>query len=197
MRNGLRPPKRRHINRNLTALLLVLVAAAGFWYSHNGKMRPEAPQTVAAPSTPAKPDACAGNTLTQNIIVSISSRHLWACNGARQVHNAPVVTGMEKLAADLTLTGTYHIYAKQTVLYLDGADSTGSWHDHVHYWMPWLSNQYGVYGFHDATWRKDSDFGRVNPYSSDASHGCVELPLATAKWLYDWASIGTTVTIRR
>jgi lipoprotein-anchoring transpeptidase ErfK/SrfK len=62
--------------------------------------------------------------------------------------------------------------------------------------MPFLENQYGSYGFHDATWRSASDFGNISPDSSDASHGCVELPLATAKWLYSWAAIGTTVTIK-
>jgi lipoprotein-anchoring transpeptidase ErfK/SrfK len=61
--------------------------------------------------------------------------------------------------------------------------------------MPFLDNQYGTYGFHDATWRKDSEFGKVDPNSADASHGCVELPLATAKWLYSWAPVGTAVTI--
>lgn len=138
---------------------------------------------------------CAGNTLSHFILISISNRHLWACDGAKQEYDSPVVTGMENLPADLTPTGTYKIYAKQTNLYLNGSDSTGSWHDYVYYWMPFLSNQYGVYGFHDATWRKGSAFGNINPYSSDASHGCVELPLATAKWLYNWAPIGTTVTV--
>jgi lipoprotein-anchoring transpeptidase ErfK/SrfK len=103
---------------------------------------------------------------------------------------------MENLAADLTPTGTYHIQSKQTDLYLNGSDDTGSWHDHVYYWMPFLNNQYGTYGFHDATWRSDGDFGNIDPYSSNASHGCVELPLATAKWIYGWAPIGTQLTIQ-
>ncbi|MGH7194071.1 MAG: L,D-transpeptidase family protein, partial [Candidatus Saccharimonadales bacterium] len=52
-----------------------------------------------------------------------------------------------------------------------------------------------TYGFHDATWRPNSEFGKVSPDSSNASHGCVELPLSTAAWLYGWAGIGTTVRI--
>ena len=148
------------------------------------------PTTVTPTST-----ACANNTLSQFISVSISQRHLWACEGSKQVYDSPVITGMENLAADLTPTGTYHIYSKQTDLYLKGSDSTGSWNDYVYYWMPFLSNQYGTYGFHDATWRQDDAFGNVSPDSTDASHGCVELPLATAKWIYDWSNIGTTLTI--
>jgi lipoprotein-anchoring transpeptidase ErfK/SrfK len=61
--------------------------------------------------------------------------------------------------------------------------------------MPFLDNQYGIYGFHDATWRPSSAFGNINPYSTNASHGCVECPLATAAWLYHWAQIGTAVTV--
>lgn len=139
---------------------------------------------------------CSSNTLAKNIIIDITDRHLWACEKTSSVHDAPVVTGMENLAADLTPTGTYQIYGKQTNIYLKGSDSTGSWNDYVSYWMPFLHNQYGSYGFHAATWRADSDFGAIDPWSDKGSHGCVELPLATAKWLYNWAAIGTTVTIK-
>jgi lipoprotein-anchoring transpeptidase ErfK/SrfK len=149
----------------------------------------------ASTTTPAPVNNCAGNTLPQLALVSISQRHMWACDGSTTVYDSAVVTGMENLAADLTPTGTYHIYGKETDLYLKGSDSTGSWDDFVNYWMPFLDNQYGQYGFHDATWRPADAFGNISPYSSDASHGCVELPLATAKWLYGWAQIGTTVTI--
>jgi lipoprotein-anchoring transpeptidase ErfK/SrfK len=61
--------------------------------------------------------------------------------------------------------------------------------------MPFLDNQYGTYGFHDATWRKASEFGNISPTSQEASHGCIELPLASQKWLYNWAPVGTTVTV--
>ncbi|HEY8999611.1 MAG TPA: L,D-transpeptidase [Candidatus Saccharimonadales bacterium] len=148
-------------------------------------------------SSTAKPavNQCASNTSGQLIVVSISQRHLWACQGTSSVFDSAVVTGMENLAADLTPTGTYHITSKTTDTHLIGHDSTGSWDDFVNYWMPFLHNQYGSYGFHDATWRPANAFGNISPYSSDASHGCVECPLDTAKWLYNWAPVGTTVTI--
>ncbi len=153
--------------------------------------------TKAKSTTPVtqKPNPCAANELSELVLVSISQRHLWACAGTSAVFNSAVVTGMENLPADLTPVGTYHIYAKEANLYLNGSDSTGSWHDYVYYWMPFLDNQYGAYGLHDATWRPANAFGNISPYSSNASHGCVELPLATAKWIYNWVSVGTTVTI--
>jgi lipoprotein-anchoring transpeptidase ErfK/SrfK len=155
---------------------------------------PNAPKP--APMTKKSGTRC-GSTAGRKVIVSIKARHLWACQKHKQVYSSAVVTGMENLAADRTPTGTYHIYGKQTNLPLKGCDSTGCWNDHVSYWMPFLSNQYGVYGLHDATWRKSSAFGHVSPYSKDASHGCVELPLATAAWLYKWAPIGTTLVIEQ
>jgi len=139
---------------------------------------------------------CAGNALSHFILVSISQRHMWDCELDKQVYDSSVITGMEFLPADLTPTGTYKIYSKQTNLHLRGSDSTGSWDDPVSYWLPFLSNKYGIYGFHDATWRADSDFGNISPDSKQASHGCVELPLNAAKWLYGWSSIGTTLTIQ-
>lgn len=140
-------------------------------------------------------DKCIGNKLSQVIIVSISLRHLWACYNQTLEYSSPVVTGMDFLAADLTPTGTFHIENKQTNIVLRGSDSTGSWNDPVSYWMQFLYNQYGAYGFHDATWRPASAFGNISPNSKNASHGCVELPLATAKWLYGYTQIGTTVEI--
>lgn len=140
-------------------------------------------------------DKCLNNTLSQVVIVSISLRRLWACDNQTVEYSSPVVTGMDFLAADLTPTGTFHIENKQTNIVLKGSDSTGSWNDPVSYWMQFLYNQYGAYGFHDATWRPASAFGNISPNSKNASHGCVELPLATAKWLYNWVQIGTTVSI--
>ena len=102
---------------------------------------------------------------------------------------------MSFLEADLTPTGTFHIYSKITNTTLKGSDSTGSWDAPVSYWMPFLSNQYGQYGFHDATWRSPDEFGNVSPDSKNASHGCVELPLDAVAWVYNWAPIGTQINI--
>jgi lipoprotein-anchoring transpeptidase ErfK/SrfK len=138
---------------------------------------------------------CSGNTLSKLVVVSISARHMWACSGSSVVYDNPVVTGMEFLPADLTPIGTYHIYGKLTDTDLKGCDSTGCWDDHVSYFLEFLDNQYGIYGFHDATWRPSDAFGNIDPNSSNASHGCVEMPLDATTWLFNWAPIGTTVNI--
>jgi lipoprotein-anchoring transpeptidase ErfK/SrfK len=140
-------------------------------------------------------DPCASRQDDKLVLVSVSQRHLWACQASKTVYDTPVITGILSHPETLTPPGTYHIGAKITNTTLKGSDSTGSWNDPVYYWMPFLDNQNGTYGFHDATWRADSEFGNIDPNSADASHGCVELPLAASKWLYDWAPVHTAVTV--
>jgi|GEM_PF-350344 hypothetical protein len=207
-------PQRHYKGKLLFVLLLAIVAGVLFQtYGHKNVAKigqaskstkshvttttPVIKPTPApvAPADAAPTNYCAGNTLDELVLVSISMRHMWACQQSTTVYDSAVVTGISYLAADLTPTGTYHIYAKETDQHLIGSDSTGSWDDFVYYWMPFLHNQYGSYGFHDATWRAPDAFGNISPDSPDASHGCVEMPLATAKWLYNWAYVGTTVTI--
>jgi lipoprotein-anchoring transpeptidase ErfK/SrfK len=52
----------------------------------------------------------------------------------------------------------------------------------------------GPYGFHDAPWQT-FPFGSPD-YATQGSHGCVHLPENEAAWVYNWAPVGTTVTIR-
>ncbi len=156
---------------------------------------PAAPGAAAAVQPAKTSNHCAANTAGKLILVSVSQRHLWACEAGKTVQQSEVITGMLAHESTLTPPGTYQITAKTTDTTLSGSDETGAWNDPVYYWMPFLSNQYGTYGFHDATWRADNAFGKVDPASSDASHGCVELPLPTSKWLYSWAPVGTSVTI--
>jgi lipoprotein-anchoring transpeptidase ErfK/SrfK len=195
----------------MAILLVAVICAVAFGYKYETKKSSPAATTTSshvattnskksAPVIAQAKNYCANNTLSQLVLVSISKQHLWACDGTTTEYDSPVVTGMEQYAADLTPPGTYHIYAKETNISLKGCDSTGCWNDPVSYWMPWLDNSYGQYGFHDATWRTSSEFGKVNIYAPETaavvgSHGCVELPLATAKWIYNWSVVGTTVTV--
>lgn len=184
----------------LIALMIGIFGVTAIWRGlHNDSGKPPAAATPAAAQTETKAEAqqyCAGNTESKLIIVSISQRHLWACDGIKTTYKAPVVTGIESTAATKTPRGTFHIYGKQTDTVLTGSDSTGAWRDPVYYWMPFLDNEHGTFGFHDATWRPATDFGNIDPNTDKASHGCINLSLGTAKWLYGWAPVGTTVTVK-
>ncbi len=198
-------PKRRRSRRGARLIPLLIagiglaIVAIGSMHgtAHHNQNTDTSVRTVTAGKSVAVVGGspCAGNSLTSLVLVRISQRRLWACESNLQLYASSVVTGMAMYPADITPIGTYHIYDKETDQDLKGCDSTGCWNDHVNYWMPWLSNQYGTYGFHDATWRPESAFGNISPNSANASHGCVELPLATAQWLYNWVQVGTTVQI--
>jgi hypothetical protein len=178
-------------------LLAAVVVLGGFWLgfrSNNSKGGGTANSQAPAVAS-ANVDHCQGNSEDKLIKISIDQRRLWACEKGKLALSSSVITGLRGHPETETPAGTYHIYAKQTDTTLKGSDSRGAWSDPVYYWMPFLDNQYGTYGFHDATWRSNDAFGKVSPDSEDASHGCVELPLATSKWLYNWAPIGTTVTV--
>lgn len=185
-------------------LVAVLLAVTLFGYSYvQGRGQTvastgtgNAGQSKKAPAAAPPTNYCADNDYEKFIKISVSKRKMWACEGQKTVHSSPVITGIEKYESTKTPAGTYKIYAKAEDTVLTGKDEVGEWKMPVDYWMPFLDNQYGTYGFHDATWRKNSEFGSVDPYDGEkASHGCVELPLASQKWLYEWAPVGTVLTV--
>lgn len=140
---------------------------------------------VAVPVAPvAAAGPCQRNAASKFILVSISQQHMWVCQGGSQVNESAITSGAYALG-DATPTGTWHIYGKSRNVHLIGP----TWNDFVQYWMPF----YGAYGFHDASWQT---FPYGSPdYASEGSHGCIHVPLSVMVWLYNWSSIGTTVTV--
>jgi lipoprotein-anchoring transpeptidase ErfK/SrfK len=144
----------------------------------------ETAQTAAATN-------CSQNGLGKLLLVSISQQHIWACDGTALANQSAVTTGASALTNvdDATPTGTWRIYSKQTNTTLKGCDVNGCWNDPVAYWMPFDDQV----GFHDASWQT-FPFGS-SLYTTQGSHGCVHLPLDFIAWVYNWAPVGTTVTV--
>lgn len=199
-------PKAEKKSRRKVYFILLLILGVGFWLgfsdgdSKNSSQQPAASSAAITPATSSKSEAtpvnnCAGNDLDKLIKVSVDKRRMWACEKTNSVHSVSVITGLKNHPETETPLGTYKIYGKMTNTTLSGNDSRGAWKYPVYYWMPFLDNQYGTYGFHDATWRPNSEFGGISPESDKASHGCIELPLSSAKWLYEWAPVGTVVKV--
>ncbi len=193
-------------SRKKVYLLLLLIVGTGFWFGfhdsggNKSSQQSATSSATATTTTASKSEAtginnCDGNELDKLVKISIEKRRLWACEKSVSVHSVSVITGLKNHPETETPHGTYKIYGKMTNTTLSGNDSRGAWKYPVYYWMPFLDNQYGTYGFHDATWRAISEFGSISPDSEKASHGCIELPLASSKWLYDWAPVGTTVKV--
>lgn len=94
-----------------------------------------------------------------------------------------VVTGNMRLNHDTpAMIAPIYYMQKNRVLRGDGYASF------VYYWMAF----YRGYGLHDATWRRESEFG-TDTYLRNGSHGCVNLPKSVAAELYEYIDIGTPV----
>lgn len=79
-----------------------------------------------------------------------------------------------------TVTGEYNIYVKVPLQDMSGP---GYYLTDV----PWVMFFYDEYGFHGTYWH--------NNFGTPMSRGCVNLTIDDARWLYDWASVGTRVVI--
>lgn len=175
------------------AVSVVLVGSGTQASSHRpAKRLPNTNVTKVSNVVSVAASGCATNQAGKLLLVSISQQHVWACDGTVLANQSMVTTGASGLANvdDATPTGTWHITHKYTNVNLRGSDANGPWDDAVAYWMPFD----GSVGFHDASWQT-FPFGS-NAYTTRGSHGCVHLPLAMAAWLYAWAPVGTTVTVK-
>ena len=117
------------------------------------------------------------------IAVSINEQYIWFYQNGNLVISSPIVTGTRGFHD--TPKGTYQILNKARNIYLTGPD----WRSFVNYWMSFIGNSIGL---HDASWR--SSFGG-SIYTTNGSHGCVNLPYNVAKTIYENASIGTKVIV--
>lgn len=121
------------------------------------------------------------------IEVNLSKQHLWVYQDQKVIFESPVTSGATG-AGYPTVQGLFSIQAKQTNRNLNGYAIGYNYNVFVSYWMPF----YGNYGLHDASWR--SAFGGSDYYYG-GSHGCVNLPTATAAFIYGWADVGTPVWV--
>ena len=119
----------------------------------------------------------------KSILVNLSSQWLYAYEGDKQVFDAPVSTGRDGME---TPTGNYAVYAKLKVQTMDGVLDGQYW---VVPNVPNVMYINGGVALHGTYWH--------NRFGSGArlSHGCVNLPLGAAAWLYDWAPMGTPVRV--
>lgn len=85
-----------------------------------------------------------------------------------------------------TVTGTYHVYLKYGKQTMRGMNVDGTSYETPD--VPWVTYFTGSYALHGAPWRSSFGWG-----GEGGSHGCVNMPVSAAKFIYDWSEIGTTV----
>jgi len=102
--------------------------------------------------------------------------------GTTQIRQILAVTGAP---ATPTHNGTFYIYLRYTTQTMRGYNADGT--RYVSPDVPWVSYFNGSEALHGAPWR--SSFGYR------ASHGCINLPVPEAKFIFDWAPLGTMVVV--
>ena len=113
--------------------------------------------------------------------LNLSNKTVTAYEGATVVHGP--VSIVDGGAATPTVTGTYKVYLQYESQTMRGLEPNGK--EYVAENVPWVSYFYQGYAFHGAGWR--SSFG----YSD--SHGCVNMPISEAQWIYNWVDTNTVV----
>jgi lipoprotein-anchoring transpeptidase ErfK/SrfK len=114
--------------------------------------------------------------------VDLSDQHMTAWQGDFRVADKMVSTGKPGFN---TPPGTFFINLKFEKERMNQCQNGECWDIPDVPWVMYFTND-GV-AFHGAYWH--NDFGRPR------SHGCVNLPVSFAKWLYDWSPIGTRVWV--
>jgi len=144
-----------------------------------------APKPPAPISSPPAAVSTAARVVEKWIDIDLSEQRLRAYEGRRVVFSTKVSTGTRRYP---TVQGRFQIYAKVPSQTMRG----GSRLRGDYYYLPRVPNVmyfFRGYSLHGTYWH--NNFGRP------MSHGCVNLPLADAKWLFAWAPLGTTVVVHR
>jgi lipoprotein-anchoring transpeptidase ErfK/SrfK len=111
------------------------------------------------------------------IDVSLASQKVRAYEGSELVRTFTVSTGTYRTP---TVTGQYKIWIK---LKSDDMRGPGYYLEDV----PYVMYFYKGYGLHGTYWH--------NNFGTPMSHGCVNLSIEDARWLFEFAEVGTLVNV--
>lgn len=145
----------------------------------------DVPEDVSAPSpwpVPSWELAPPAPTDGRAVVVSLSMQALWAYENGQVVRSTYVSTGTERTP---TPVGLFWVNNKFPVETMEGTIA-GEYYIVKDVPNVMYFNEQGD-ALHGAYWH--SNFG------VPMSHGCVNLPLDVAAWMYEWAPMGMAVQI--
>jgi len=165
--------------RTLTLVLILLILAATMLAAAPAS----AVSTVAAVApTPAPFESTDPDRIPiprHWVRVDLSEQTLTAYEGRVAVKTFVVSTGD---ADHPTLKGRYRVKAKWEKIDVIGRDYY--FHD-----VPYFIKYSGPYAIHAATWHDD--------FGTPVSHGCVNMRVEDAKWVFEFLGVGDIVEIRQ
>jgi lipoprotein-anchoring transpeptidase ErfK/SrfK len=116
------------------------------------------------------------------VVVSLSLQALWAYEDGKVVRSTYVSTGM---AGTPTPAGLFWVINKLPVQTMEGTISGQAYR---------VEDVPNVMYFNDDGDALHGTYWHAN-FGVPMSHGCVNLPLDVAAWMYDWAPMGMPVQI--
>lgn len=129
-----------------------------------------------------------GNTYVE---VDLSAQHLWVYKKGKKVFECDIVSGQTTTEARTTLPGVYKVWYKDTNYRMKDTNADGdNWDVTCNYWNS--ISPVGI-GLHDSTWRGNAFGGDI--YTYNGSHGCINMPLEGAKYIYDNVAYDTPVVM--
>lgn len=118
------------------------------------------------------------------IDINLTTQTLTLLQDEKSVFSTPISSGKPGCE---TPTGQFEVYAKDRVT--DMASTPEAVEFYYAPDIPFVLWFYGSYSIHGTYWH--NEFGRVR------SHGCVNVPVGAAEYIYGWTTIGTPVRIHQ
>jgi lipoprotein-anchoring transpeptidase ErfK/SrfK len=137
----------------------------------------EIPTSAPPPTAAVPPPGDLANSGQHWIDVNLSQQMVYAYAGDTVMNSFLASTGTWMTP---TVTGKYHIYVK-----LRYTDMTGP--DYYLPNVPFTMYFFKGYGLHGTYWHHN--------FGTPMSHGCVNLSIPDAEWLYNFSSEGTLVNV--
>lgn len=118
--------------------------------------------------------------LLRRIEINLSTQHAYLFENDTVVRSWAVSTG---LPGTPTPTGNFKVFAHTAMQDMGCYEGAPYCTENVP-WITWFTTNIG---FHGTYWH--------NNYGNRMSHGCVNLPIDLAKFVYDWSPVGVEVSV--
>ncbi|MCW5876451.1 MAG: L,D-transpeptidase [Anaerolineales bacterium] len=120
------------------------------------------------------------------IEINLEQQSIAVYEDNRMVFATLIATGLDGL---WTRPGVFQVYEKHETTAMSGDFSGGAGGYYYLADVPWTLYYDQARAIHGAYWRQKQFFGY------QGSHGCVNLPIGDARWIFEWADVGDWVYV--
>ena len=167
------PQSRRIVIRRLSGGVVALLAALA------------TPGHAAVAQEVSDPGPGRWQVGEKEVVVSLGAQYLWAYEGEHAILATFVSTGTAETPEVATPVGQFRVLVKLPMETMTGSVNGEPYRvEDVPYVMYFTDEGHALHGTY---WH--------NNFGAPMSHGCVNLPVDVAEWMFRWAPEGTAVTV--